>query len=545
MYIMVPRVNLTKGRWRETLDLFRNIPESQVPEYEPKDPDSPIFDNEKDADEVIIHGHTWYFNASYVKDDSWPEEQWPVPKGMGLICASALWDKSGPSDESEDEYILVGGAVMEGMKGDFVNYANELNIYDVETYRGFQDMNYGTILLSRRVVKDVGLEVLEKLGTVTEIEGSYRFDGVFQMGIDEKVYDLLDSVSYLRPINQMSPPPILDEDAIGVSLTYSINPNEKIRHEKEMEREKAIVRGRAAFDREFEEEYGPVPSPEDLEKWAIEQADRAIAGDMKAYKALKEMRLTFSSRNIRLEKSIVHRQMVRYGWKVHGGVNYYTIEETENLARDLMELDQYGEAAWLFKKIWVSHPEDHKPYRTDTLRRLAVTFYKSGKLDEAEEAMREYITIENPNDNFMDVTTANFLFDLADIHLRRGEVDEASQVMERSKPYARFLEKGFQYILCKYMGMRARVEMAKLNLPKAEDLASRSVNYAWSAFFVSAEDVANNYRVLAQVLYEKGDRAGADAARRAADDLMRLGNKEDYLKEKGITPDDVLELRRK
>ena len=90
MYILVPRENLTKGRWGETLELFREMPESQIPEYHPPDPDGPIFEGEKDTSELVIHGKKWYFHAHYVKDDSWAEAPWPVPKGMGLICADNL-----------------------------------------------------------------------------------------------------------------------------------------------------------------------------------------------------------------------------------------------------------------------------------------------------------------------------------------------------------------------------------------------------------------------------------------------------------------------
>ena len=259
MYIMVPRENLTKGRWGETLELFREMPESQIPEYHPPDPDEPIFEGEKEPSELVIHGKKWYFHAHYVKDSSWAEAPWPVPNGMGLICADNLWDKSGPFDDTMEEYNLVGGAVITGLGGDFANYSNELTSLEVETYTGFLECNYNSLLLSKRVSVDVGLDNLQQFGTVTD-KGTYIL-----LGYDEskghfgpELYDLLKTVDYLRPDSEMSPPPSLDEDAIGVKMRRVYHSNEKSRCDRERKRQEGKAQGRALFDKEFEQKYGHV-----------------------------------------------------------------------------------------------------------------------------------------------------------------------------------------------------------------------------------------------------------------------------------------------
>ncbi|MCK4971507.1 MAG: hypothetical protein KAS77_13310, partial [Thermoplasmata archaeon] len=270
---------MTKGRWKRTLLSLGEISGSQIPEYHPDDPDGPLFEGGEDPSEIIIHGHQWDFSATYVKEGSSPRTFWPIPRGMALLIADPPWDKGGPFDDSEDEYIMVGGAIISEMGGDFVNYSNELTFLEVETYTGFLKCNYNTILLSRRVLEDAGLENLQRFGRITDKEGFIQLDthGPGQSFAPE-LYDLLKSLDYLRPESEMHPAPALDEDAIGLTVQMNYHPNEKRISDKERPRKEDKARGRASFDKEFEQKYGHVFDLEELEAWATDQADRAIAG---------------------------------------------------------------------------------------------------------------------------------------------------------------------------------------------------------------------------------------------------------------------------
>lgn len=546
LYVMVPRENLTKGRWSDTLEIFRSIPGSQVPDYEVDDPDAPVFEGEGGSFEVVVHGHKWGFHGAYVKDDSWPERPWPVPRGMGLICVFNYWDKGGPFDDTSEEYIRVAGAVMLGMEGDFANYANELNVYKVETYTEFLNCHHGTILLSRRVVEDLGLEKLKRFGEVID-RGDFivmRF-GEEHWAREPELWELLKSLDYLRPEAEMSPPPTLDEDVIGLRMERNHIEGEGQLIADKRDRLMKDDASRSAERQRYEERFGPLMELGELEAWAKVRADQVeVIEGMGPYSDLDKMARMYRRFRMLPEEMVLRRYMLQTRWRLYGGADHHSHEQALEFARGLMDLGHPEEAASILMVIWNSFDDEVRTYRTGYLERLVDALYESDQLNVAEDAIHEWIALENPRNNFQDVGTLMFLFKLVDIHLRRGEVEKASDVMERSRPYTRFCQIFWPNVTGKYMGLRARIELARHDLEKAEDLARRGVNYIWSAYYVGAEDVAYNEQILAEVLYQKGDRAGAVAARNVADDIIRLGSKEEYLKEKGISPHNVKVIKK-
>jgi tetratricopeptide (TPR) repeat protein len=539
MYILVPKDNLTEGRWKETVELLRQIPHSKVPDYEFSDPDAPIFSEIVGDYDIFVHGLEFNFRARYVTESSYPNEAFPIPESMGLV-SGYIWDKNGPHmDNYQDRTLAVMRAVFCGMGGVFANFESEVSYWDAHHFKQFMWCHYGYLMLSWELVAILGRDFFERTAEVIEYKGGVEVQPRTRWSVlqNDIFNELLRDDGMFNPELLQTPPLDFEDDEIGLVMEPRFSRREKaLKDLMEPLSESANL----SMDDELQNWWATREAGETIEAWATRIADRAISGSDYTYKDnLYRLLNELDWINDLEGQRDVLRQILRVDLNFHPQIGFENIEDCGMLAQVLSELGEYEEADSLYRSILGVEEGLKQGVSYHTISSHARLMHKMGRLDDAEVAFRRAIELSDPASNPRDFTSGLKLTELATICLEKGEVDKASEAMAHAKPLAAFWMDRHPENMSKYLGVRAQISMAEGNLERAVDLARRGVNFSWSNERARAEEVIYNLEVLAEVLVAMGNNDGAEEARREVEDLFEAGSKEVFLERKKGIPEQV------
>lgn len=527
MWIIVPRRNLTQRGFLKLLSSFREISDTELGDYTVKDPDAPIFSEDVHHYSIRVKGMEFSFSARYVRDDSYPEERWPVPPGTGLLRAY-IWDKWGPhpEPESREPYKVVARTVMKIMEGILANYQNEVGYDKIETFRDFLGMYYESVFLSKEVVDSIGRERLVALGSIMEFDGGIEFVPRKDLTAEqrESIADLLHDAEPLRCLHEKTPPPVLDIGNIGTAVELDITSYEKETKSREREDQERRARIKKEKAKEIMELVRSVREQADT---VIKQKNRELSE--KIHKNIGKS-YNYGDKEVICD---VYREVVRVDLALKGLHDYYTRELVKDFCGKLLELRLYEEAEQYYRMLL--DYQRKQPYRRDyyIYYCLGKTLLGLGRRLDAIEMLEEAVQTENPTMNFRDYFSGLILTEIAEIHLSLGNVENAKRAIDRAWPMAVYSIRLNPTNMVKYLEMKASIYEKEGRYGEAEEYARKGAVFAWSTHLLFSEDVARCLEMLVRIRASKLDVIGSRSAQESLERLVTAGSKEDYVKNWG------------
>lgn len=516
IYVIVPKQNLTQRRFGETMDLLRQDPENDIPEYKVTDPSALAIAEGGGSfvHEALIHGYSFNFYTRGIRDSRWPDIRWPIPRGTGMVYV-----RSGSSD-TEGALLTVARALMKGLSGILASYSLGYIYSEAQTFKEFLRCNRNGFLLSKEIVDELGRDRLTREGTLVDFDGGVEFRYDRQTPEDPvRIAEMLGSASILQCDHKTVPPPDVREEEVGLEYDPKYCKSWKV---------DIVDPVRTAM-----EQVDAISSKGTEATWAREVVRKFIESDDLSIAGPLEERF-FLYRKARYHEGLIrlYPEMIRYHMhRNRPGEDRSLAPYTQDFAESYMALGKFDEAKKLLEKV-ISYIGT---------RSLSIPKYKHamclrglGRLEEAAEEIEVVLRIRNPYEDIWDSWTGRMLSDLASIYYEMGDLDAASKTLDRLWPFATMYMWTSPRSIIRYLSTKALVAMRSGDMDRAEDLARRSVNHVWSNQLAEAEDVSHALNALADVMDAEGEKEEAMRLRREAEEISDLGTKEEFCKKHGI-----------